>query len=142
MKPLDQHLADMSVCAKQAEDAFAAARDETHDRVVARREQARASAVAFADRVDKDLREVGDAVVGQWNALQAKVAADINRLKTVYEERKHDRSVERAVHHADRLETEAGVAIDFALASIEDAKRAVLDAVAARIEAAEARNVP
>lgn len=100
MKPLDQHLADMSVCAKQAEDAFAAARDETHDRVVARREQARASAVAFADRVDRDLREVGDAAVGQWNALQTKVAADINRLKTV------------------------------------------LDAVAARIEAAEARNVP
>lgn len=142
MKPLDQQLADMSVCAKQAEDAFAAAREETHERVVARREQARTSAVAFADRVDKDLREVGDAVAGQWNALQAKVAADINRLKTVYEERKHDRSVERAVHHADRLETEASVAIDFALASIEDAKRAVLDAVAARIEAAEARNVP
>ena len=139
MKPLDQQLADMSVCAKQAEDAFAAARQETHDRVVARREQARASAHALADRVDKDLQGIGDAVAGQWNALQAKVSADINRLKTAYEQRQHDRSVERVVHHADRLESEAGIAIEFALASIEDAKRAVLDALAARIEASEAR---
>jgi hypothetical protein len=138
MKPLDQQLADMSVCAKEVQDTFAAARKETHDRVVARREQARVSAAAFADRVDKDIQSVGDAVAGQWNELQAKVAADINRLKTAYEQRQHDRSVDRTVHRADRLETEAGVAIDFALASIEDAKRAVLDAVAARIEAAEA----
>jgi hypothetical protein len=140
MKPLDQQLADLSVCAKQAEDAFAAARKETHDKVVARREQARASAAAFADRVDKDIQDVGDSVAGQWNALQAKVAADINRLKTTYEQRQHDRSVDRAVHRADRLESEAGVAIDFALASIEDAKHAVLDAVVAKIDAADASN--
>ena len=139
MKPLDQQLADMAACAKDAEDAFAAARKETHDRVVARREQARATAAAFADQVDKDIQSVGDWMSGQWSALQAKVAADISRLKENYEQRQHDRSVDRIVHHADRLESEAGVAIDFALASIEDAKRAVLDAVAARIEAAEAR---
>jgi hypothetical protein len=139
MKPLDQQLADMSVCAKQAEDAFSAARKETHDRVLARREEARANAAALADRVEKDIQDIGDAVAGQWNALQAKVSADINRLKTAYEQRQHDRSVERVVHHADRLESEAGIAIEFALASIEDAKRAVLDAVVARIEAADAR---
>ena len=138
MKPLDQQLADLSVTAKETEDAFAAARKETHDRVVARREQARASAAALADRVQKDIRDVGDSVAGQWNALQSKVAADITRLKATYEQRQQDRAVDRAVHWADRLESEAGVAIDFALASIEDAKRAVLDAVAARIEAADA----
>ncbi|HEY7234572.1 MAG TPA: hypothetical protein VH539_10510 [Gemmatimonadaceae bacterium] len=141
MKPLDQQLADMSVCAKQAEDAFAAARKETHDKVMARREQARASAAALADRVDRDIREVGDAASQQWNALQAKVAADISRLKTVYEQRQQERDVNRAEKHAARLESEANVAIDFALASIEDAKRAVLDAVAANLEAREARSM-
>jgi hypothetical protein len=35
------------------------------------------------------------------------------------------------------LESDAGVAIDYALASIEEAKLAVLDAVLAAIEAAE-----
>jgi hypothetical protein len=138
MKPLDQQLADMSVCAKEAQDAFAAARKETHDKVVARREQARASAAALADRVDKEINDAGDALAGQWNALRAKVTADINRLKTTYEQRQHDRSVDRAAQRADRLESEAGIAVDFALASIEDAKRAVLDAVAARIEAGKA----
>jgi hypothetical protein len=140
MKPLDQQLADMSVSAKEAEDDFAAARKETHDRVVARREEARARAAALADRVDKDLQNVGETAAGQWNALQAKVAADIDRLKTAYQQQQHERSVDRVVHRADRLESEAAIAIDFALASIEDAKRAVLDAVAARIEAAEARS--
>jgi len=135
MKPLDQQLADMSACAKDAENSFTAARKETHDRVVARRERARESAAAFADRVDKDIQDVGDWMSGQWSALQAKVSSDISRLKANFEQRQHDRSVDRAVQHADRLESEAGVAIDFALASIEDAKRAVLDAVAARIEA-------
>jgi hypothetical protein len=140
MKPLDQQLADLSVCAKQAEDSFAAARKETHDRVVARREKARASAAAFADRVDKDIQAVGDSVAGQWNSLQAKVAADISRLKATYDERQHDRAANRAENRAERLESEAGVAIDFALASIEDAKRAVLDAVAAKLEAQDARS--
>lgn len=140
MKPLDQQLADMSACAKEAQDAFAEARQETHDRVVARREQARASAARFADRVDKDIQDVGDWMSGQWNALQAKVSADISRLKENFEQRQHDRGVDRVVQHADRLESEAGVAIDFALASIEDAKRAVLDAVAARLEASASRS--
>lgn len=138
MKRLDQQLADMSICAKDAQDAFDAARKETHDKVLARREQARASAASLADRVEKEIHDVGDTVAGQWTALRAKVAADINRLKTTYEGRQHDRSVDRAAQRADRLESEAAVAIDFALASIEDAKRAALDAVAARIEAAEA----
>jgi hypothetical protein len=143
MKPLDQQLADMSACAKEAQDSFAAARKETHDRVVARREQARASAAAFADRVDKEIQDVGDWMSGQWNALQAKVAADISRLKATYDQRQHDRSVDRVVQRADQLESEAAVAIDFALVSIEDAKRAVLDAVVARMEAgAEARDTP
>lgn len=124
---------------KASRGCFSAARKETHDRVLVRREEARANAAALADRVEKDIQDIGDAVAGQWNALQAKVSADINRLKTAYEQRQHDRSVERVVHHADRLESEAGIAIEFALASIEDAKRAVLDAVVARIEAADAR---
>lgn len=139
MKPLDQQLADLSVCAKQVEDTFAAARKETRDRVVARREQARVSAAAFADRVDKDIQQVGDSAAGQWNALQAKVTADINRLKTTYEQRQQERFADRAENRAERLESEAGVAIDFALASIEDAKRAVLDAVAAKLEAQDSR---
>jgi len=37
-KPLSEHLADLSVRAKHAEDALAAAQKEAHDKVVARKE--------------------------------------------------------------------------------------------------------
>jgi hypothetical protein len=37
--------------------------------------------------------------------------------------------------HAERLEWEAGVAIDYAIASVEQAKLAMLDAISSRVEA-------
>ena len=61
------------------------------------------------------------------NALKAK-AAKASQLK-------HDRGVKRAENHAERLEWEASFAIDYAVAAIEEAKSAVLDAIVGRIEA-------
>jgi hypothetical protein len=43
-KPLSEQLAELSVRAKHAEDALAGAKKEAHDKVVARKEQARATA--------------------------------------------------------------------------------------------------
>ena len=43
-KPLSEQLAELSVQAKKAEDDFAAAKKETHDKMVAQREQLRAAA--------------------------------------------------------------------------------------------------
>ena len=42
-KPLSEQLTELSVRAKHAEDALAAAKKETRDKVVARKEQARAA---------------------------------------------------------------------------------------------------
>jgi len=140
MKPLDEQLADLSERAKQARDAFEAARRETHDRVVARREETRAAAVAAADRVEKELQAAGASLESQWNALRQKVTADINRLKTTITDKQIERNVHRAADRATRKENEARVAIDFALATIEDAQLAVLDAVIADREADEVRS--
>jgi hypothetical protein len=52
---------------------------------------------------------------------------------------KHDRGVKRADNHAERLEWEASFAVDYAIAAIEEAKSAVLDALVGRIEAEEAK---
>jgi len=43
--------------------------------------------------------------------------------------------VKRAEHRADRLEWEAGFAIDYAIASVEQANLAVLDAIDGRVQA-------
>ena len=50
---------------------------------------------------------------------------------------KHDRGVRHAESHAERLEWEASFAVDYAVAAIEEAKSAVLDAIVGRIEAEE-----
>ena len=46
VKPLSAQLADLSVRAKNAEDAVTAAQKEAHEQVVARTEQAHAAATA------------------------------------------------------------------------------------------------
>ena len=63
----------------------------------------------------------------------------MNHLKANIAHAKHERDVKRAENHADRLEWEAGFAIDYAIASVEQARLAVLDAVDGRLTAEEAK---
>jgi exonuclease VII large subunit len=139
MKPLSEQLADMSVRAKSAEDAMAAAQKEAHDKLVARKEQAHAAATNAVEKVDQKIKSVADSSSQHWNAMKAKITADINTLKTRVATQKHEHDVKRAGKHADQLESEAGFAIDYAIASIEQAKLAVLDAVGARLDAEKLR---
>jgi hypothetical protein len=71
--------------------------------------------------------------------VRAKVAADIDHLKAGVARAKHDLDARQAEHRAESLEWEAGVAIDYAIASIEQAKLAVLDVVSSRAEAESAK---
>jgi hypothetical protein len=71
--------------------------------------------------------------------VKAKVAADMKALKADVAEAKHERDVNRAEERADQLEWNAGFAIDYAIASVEQAKLAVLDAVDGRLAAEEAK---
>jgi hypothetical protein len=138
-KRLSEQLAELSVRAKNAEDAATAAEKEAREKIAARIEQAHAAATAATEKINQDVKSVKDTATRDWNALQAKISADIETLKTGIAQRKREREVGRAENNAERLEWEAGFAIDYAVASIEQAKLAVLDAVAGRIEAEEAR---
>lgn len=133
-KPISAQLSDLSVRAKNAEDAATAAQKEAHDKIVARRDQAHAAAEAAVQKVDKDIKSAGDTASAKWNGLKAKVAADMDGLKSKVAQRKHDIGVKRAENYSQLLDDEASVAIDYAIASIEQAKVAVLDAIAGRIE--------
>ena len=138
-KRLSEGLADLSVRAKDAEDAVAAAQAEAHDKIVVRRQQARAAATAAVEKVNQEIKSAGDAAVRDWNTVKAKIAADINTLKADAAKTKHSLDVKHAENRADRLEWEAGFAIDYAIASVEQAKLAVLDAIDGRVEAGRAR---
>ena len=134
-KRLSQQLADLSVRAKNAEDAVAAAEKEAHDKIEARKEQARTAAKNATEKVKQEIKSAGDTAARNWTAVRTKVAADIDALKAGVTKAKHDLDTRQAESHAERLEWEAGVAIDYAIASVEQAKLAVLDAVSSRADA-------
>jgi len=138
-KPLSEQLADLSVHAKKAEDAEAKAQKETHDEIMSRWEQARADATATTEKVNQQIQSVNDSVTKDWNARKAKISADMDALKAKVVRKKHELDAKRAEKEADRLASDAGMAIDYAIAAIDQARLAVLDAVASRIEAEDAR---
>ena len=145
-KPLSEQLSDLSVSAKKAEDAVAAARKEAQEKVIARREQAHTAAAAAIQKVDRDIKSAGDSVksaddpfIGSWRAFQAKVSADMDALNAKIALGKRTLDVKHAEHHAERLEREASFAVDYAAAAIEEAKYAVLDAIVGRIDAEKVR---
>ena len=57
---------------------------------MARKEQARAAAAAAAERVNNDIKSAENTATRNWNAVRAKVAADINSLKADVAKKKHD----------------------------------------------------
>ena len=115
MVKLSEQLADLSVHAKNAEDAVAAAQKEAHDEIVARKEQARAAVTNAIDKVNQDLKSAGDTTARNFSAVKAKIDADISALKANVAQAKHKLDAKRAVSHAERLEWEAGVAIELQL---------------------------
>jgi hypothetical protein len=138
-KRLSEQLADLSVRAKNTEDAVAAAQKEAHDKIVARKEQARAAATTAVEKVNQEIKSAGNSAARDWNTAKAKIAADMSALKANVVHAKQDLDAKHAASRADRLEWEAGFAIDYAIASVEQAKLATLDAIVGRIEAEQAR---
>ena len=133
MKPLSEQLAILSVRAKNTEDAAAAAQKEAHDKVVARVAQAQAAAEQEVQKVNQNLKSASDTASAKWNGMKAKIAADMDDLKSKVAQREHDLSVKRAANYAQLLDEDASFAIDYAISSIEQAKLAVLDAIAGHL---------
>ena len=138
-KPLSEQLADLSARAKSAEDAVAAAKNETHDKIVAQMEQVHKIATAATEKLNQEIKSVKDASDTHWASLQAKVAADADHLKAKMQEGKQKIDAQRAKNYADMMEKRAAAAIDYAISAVEQAKLAALDAVIARLDAGSSR---
>jgi uncharacterized membrane protein YheB (UPF0754 family) len=135
VKPLSEQLADLSARAKSAEDAATQAKTETHDRIVARMEQVQTAATAATEKVDQDIKAVKNATDHHWASLRSKVATDADFLKTKVQEGERRIEAKRAENYAEVMEERASAAIDYAIASVEQAKLSVLDAIIARVDA-------
>jgi hypothetical protein len=129
----------LSVRAKSAEDAAATAQKSAREKAGALRDEARATASAATDKVKQEVNAAKDKTSRDWSTLQAKLKADTDSLKAAVAARKHEIDTDHAENAAERLEWEARIAIDYAIASVEQAKYAVLDAIVGRVEAETAR---
>ena len=139
VKKLSEQLAALSVHAKNAEDTVASAQKETREKIAARRAAAHDSATAAVEKVKQSIESVGNSATKDWNAVKAKVSADIDALKARVAEHKQERDAKRAEQRAEDLEDDAAFAIDYAVSSIEQARLAALDAIAGRLEADAAK---
>ena len=101
--------------------------------------QAQAAAEQALQKISQNIQSAGDTASVKWNGLKAKIAADLNDLRSKVAQRKHDLTVRRAANYSQLLDEEASFAIDYAIASIEQAKVAVLDAIAGHIEVEKAK---
>jgi signal transduction protein with GAF and PtsI domain len=139
MKPLSEQLAELSARAKGAEDAFEGAEKEARDKVEARKAEALSAAKTAVEKVNQQIKSAGDSATKDTKALQAKITADVNALKAHVVEAKHGLDVKLAEQNAELLESDAGFAIDYAIASVEQARLAVLDAIDGRLAAEQAK---
>jgi vacuolar-type H+-ATPase subunit H len=74
-KRFPEQLRDLSVRAKRIEYAYDAAQKEAHEKFMARREQARTTAIAAVERVNQEVKSIQGTVGRNWNAVQTKIAA-------------------------------------------------------------------
>jgi hypothetical protein len=135
MKPLSEHLAELSVSTKKAEDRVAQAQAQARDRVEQQREQVQKEAEQALAQVQQRVGEVKDDARTHMSALRAKIDADFNNMKQRAAERREKFESWQANNYADDKEADALAAIDYAIASTKIAELQTLDAIAARAEA-------
>jgi hypothetical protein len=127
------------VRAKRVEDAFAVAQKEAHEKFQTRKDEARATARKAVERVDQEIQTAKSSAAKDLTTVKAKISADLNALKANVQLAKHNVDTKVAQMRAEDLAWEAGFAIDYAVASVEQAGFAVLDAIEARQAAEQAK---
>lgn len=132
MKPLSQQLAQLSVQAKKAEDSVASAQIEVKTRLQDKRDQVRKETQQALEIVNQRFNQAKSETQSRFTAMRTKVDSDLNELNRRAQESKQKFEAWQSGHYADDKETEARVAIDYAIAATKLAELATLDALDAR----------
>jgi hypothetical protein len=135
VKPVSEQLSDLSVRAKKAEDAAAAAKKEGAEKAQQREDEIKAAAAQRKADAQQKAAEAKDSVAAAWTDITTKVESDVDDIRTRIDVKKYEHDRNKAAKKADDAEENAVRAISFALDSIDYAEIAVLDAMAARATA-------
>ena len=95
----------------------------------------RTAAATAVEKVNQEIKSANANAARDWSSVKAKIATDLTNLKAKAATVKHNLDVKAAENYADEKEWEAGFAVDYAIASVEQATLAVLDAIDSRADA-------
>jgi hypothetical protein len=138
MKPLSQQLAELSQRARSAEDAAATASSQARQRreeLRGRVEQARATAQQQAGQLRQATGQAADEATAWWTDVQDTWNSHLRMARTRISDTKGRLDADLAQRRASNAEAYATAALAFALATVDEAEYAVLDAILARADA-------
>ena len=144
MQPLPSNFAELSELARRIDEDADAVRTEAREKLDERREKIRTNLGERMDRLEANLDKAQNQTSADWTAFREKVKSDRERFKAKLGERAEAYGAFFAGSNAEDRELGAAIAIDYAIATIQQARLAVLDAVSSRAEAitAERQTTP
>lgn len=134
---VSDQLTTLAARAKEAEEHAATAQSKAKADLEADVKDARASAQAQADRLHESADANRARISAWWHDVQRSWSQHVAAVKEDMADRRAEHDVDRANKRAENAEGDAAFAIDYAVAAIEEAEYAVLNASLARMEADE-----
>src|SRR5262245_66315135 len=132
---LSDQLTKLAARAKEAEDQAAAAKGKARAQLEQDVKAARDAAQSQADQ----LRKTADANKGKvsdwWGGVQKNWDDHVATIRQNIDEKRGEHDLKVAQREADNAEDDAAFAVDYALATIEEAEYAVLDSAGAPMAA-------
>jgi len=142
MTPLPSTITEFQDLAKRIQEDAEAVRTEAREKLDARREMIRTNLSERMERLDSNLQQAAEKGGQDFIAFRDRVKSDRQRLKEKLGERREAYKALFAGASDEERQLGAAIAIDYALATIQQARLAVLDAVSDRAEARTAEAQP
>jgi len=135
MSALPSNITELQDLAKRIQEDAEAVRTQAREKLDARRDEIRTNLTERMERLESNLEKATDKGGADFTAFREKVKGDRQRLKDKFAERRENYSAFFAGANDEDKRLGAAIAIDYAIATVQQARLAVLDAVSDRAEA-------
>jgi hypothetical protein len=142
MTPLPSNITELQDLARRIEKDVEAVRTEARDKLDTRRETIRTNLSERMERLDTNLQKAAEKGGQDFIAFRDKVKSDRQLLKNRLGERKEAYRAFFSDASDEERQLGAAIAIDYAIATVQQARLAVLDAVSGRAEARTSEALP
>jgi len=142
MTPLPSNIAELQDLALRIQEDAEAVRTEAREKLDARRDEIRTNLSERMERLEANLQTAAEKGGQDFLDFRDKIKSDRQRLKDKLSERREAYGAFFADANDEDRKLGAAIAIDYAIATVQQARLAVLDAVSDRAEARTAAAQP